>query len=225
MPERYPEHFDFASFFSAKLKERGLTFPKLSQLSGISVQDLKNLSEGDFDELPPAPYLRGYTARLAKILEFDPEIWWKHFEDIGAVRRSGAADTLPQNRFEIPRAMRYRWIVALALLALLYGGLRFSQILGRPVITVAEPAANHAETSVSSVVFRGTFENGDQLFINDERVQIADGRFEKTVPLDEGVNTVRIRASKLLGKNVELQYQVVYNPPAPATSTAPAALE
>ena len=75
MTDYNSEQFDFASFFASRLKERGLTVKKLSELSGISQKDLQNLSEGDFDHLPPAPYLRGYTQKLSKILEFDPEFW------------------------------------------------------------------------------------------------------------------------------------------------------
>lgn len=222
MPERDPEHFDFASFFSAKLKERGLTLRKLSELSGISMEDLKNMSEGDFAELPPAPYLRGYTARLAKILEFDPEIWWLHFERLGVLKHSGSDDRLPENRFALSRAARSRWVIAFAVVLVLYGAIRFSRILGEPVVTVLEPSAATAQVTASNITIRGIVEYADTVSVNGESVPVAaDGSWQKTVSLEPGLNTIAIKSKKFLGRETSVIRQIVYEPtsaiPTPAS--------
>ena len=65
------DYADFPSFFNERLKERGLTLKRLSELSGISVKHLEALAAGQFDNLPPAPYLRGYLLKLGQVLGFD----------------------------------------------------------------------------------------------------------------------------------------------------------
>ncbi|MFH1246710.1 MAG: helix-turn-helix domain-containing protein [Candidatus Liptonbacteria bacterium] len=215
------EQFDFAAFFTAKLKERGLSLKKLSELSGISMQDLKNLSEGDFESLPPGPYLRGYTQRLAKILEFDPEIWWQYFENIGVVKTSGMHDELPVNRFAIPRAKRYGWIITLVVVILLYGGLRFSKIMGQPTITVSDPSDSPAKVVDANIVLRGTLDNGDQLTVNGETVTVSGEQWFKDISLQPGLNTIEIQASKRLGKQTILVRQIFYEPPAGTSTITP----
>jgi lambda repressor-like predicted transcriptional regulator len=215
------QQFNFAAFFTAKLKERGLTLRKLSELSGISAQDLQNLSEGDFDHLPAAPYLRGYTIKLAKILEFDPDIWWQYFEAIGALKSSGETDYLPQNRFAIGKRAQYGWVIAVVVILVLYGGLRFSKILGRPTLIVLEPSESPVTVTINPMVIHGTLTGGDTLTMNGEAVMVADdGNWEKSIALEEGLNTISVKASKRLGKSVEDVLQIVYEAPASPSSSS-----
>jgi hypothetical protein len=215
MTEYNSEQFDFAAFFASRLKERGLSVKKLSELSGISQKDLQNLSEGDFDNLPPAPYLRGYTIKLSKILEFDPELWWNYFVRIGAVKASGHEDTLPVNRFAITKGRRYGLVVAVIVVVLVYGGLRFSKILGRPTLIISEPGEGIARVKESNITVRGTIEDADNLFINGTLVEIKqDGTWQKNVVLEPGLNTVEFRARKLLGRETDALRQILYEPDA-----------
>lgn len=214
------DQFNFAAFFNARLKERGLSLKKLSELSGIALQDLQNLSEGDFDKLPPAPYLRGYTMRLAKIMEFDPDIWWRHFEAIGAVKAAGVLDQLPQNRFAISKIGRYRWLILIVVVLGLYGGMRFSKILGRPIITIEEPLGNPAYAQDRSIIMSGALKGGDHIYINDEAVPVEQGAWKSSISLEPGQNTITIRATKFLGKEVVMTKDIIYEEPEPApTST------
>ena len=227
MTDYNPEQFDFAAFFAAKLKERGLSLKKLSELSGISQKDLRNLSEGDFEHLPPAPYLHGYTQKLSKILEFDPDLWWSYFIRIGAVKTSGAEDSLPKNRFAIAKTRRYGWLIFLVVVVALYGGVRFSKILGRPTLTIDEPKEEITRVRESRIIVRGTLEDADELFVNGSPVEIKSNlTWERDVALEPGLNTIEFRATKLLGHETRAVRQVLYEPdvlPASPTSTAPAA--
>lgn len=221
MTDYNSEQFDFAAFFAARLKERGLSVKKLSELSGIAQKDLQNLSEGDFDNLPSAPYLRGYTIKLSKILEFDPELWWNHFVRIGAVRMSGQEDALPTNRFAIAKSRRYGWLVFLLVLAALYGGLRFSKIMGRPTLLIDEPAEGIARVGESRIIARGSLSGGDELFVNGAPVELQkDGAWQKEVALEPGLNTIEFRARKLLGRETRVLRQVLYEPEVAPASPA-----
>ena len=43
----------FEQFLNERLKERGMTLKRLSELSGISQKHLEYLARGEFDHLPP----------------------------------------------------------------------------------------------------------------------------------------------------------------------------
>ena len=70
---------DFSSFLNERLRDKGLTLKKLAETTGIALGHIQKLSEGDFFDLPPTPYLRGYLSRIGRVLDFDPEIWWQYF--------------------------------------------------------------------------------------------------------------------------------------------------
>ena len=73
-------------------------------------------------------------------------------------------------------------------------------------------------------MIQGTARDTDSLTLNGDNITIApDGSWQKTVLLQNGVNTFKIAASKLLSGETDISQEVFYNapnlPPA-ATSTA-----
>ena len=220
------EHLDFPSFLAERLRSRGMSLKKLAEVSGIAPNHLQNLADGHFGKLPAAPYLRGYLTAIGEILEFDPEEWWRQIKEEGFVVRSGATDELPKNRFAAKPIGKYIWAAILGVLLLGYLGFRFSQIIGRPVLVIDRPDATLAATTEGILTLAGRLENGDQLSINGEPVTtLADGTWLKRVSLQPGLNTFVISAKKLLGREVVVTRQIVYEPQGAAgasTSSEPA---
>ena len=204
----------FSEFFNQKLKERGLTLKQLAEMTGIAGKHLENLSFGRFEKLPPTPYLHGYLEKLGGILGFDPEEWWQHLKREDLVARSGSADKMPGNRFG---KKAKRWIAISGLIAALlalYVGLRFSAILGAPKLTIDEPPAALERVYVDRVTFRGSLRGGDDLYLFNERIPLAeDGTFVKEVSLQPGPNTIEFRATKILGKEIKVTRQLFYEAP------------
>jgi hypothetical protein len=215
------ENLDFQYFFNEKIKERGLNLKKLSEMSGIALKHLENLSRGDFSRLPSEPYFRGYLIKLGQVLGFDPQEWWIKFRAGGFVKNSGANDLLAKNLRRSKKPSR-RTAALLAILAifLLYIGLRFSKIFGKPEITITSPAQNPATVGMSKINLSGTAKNASNLYINGEAVTLSeDGSWSKTVLLQSGVNSLEVRAEKFLGGEAKIVEQIIYQPS--ATSAAP----
>ena len=63
----------FELFFAERLKTKGFTLKKLSEMSGVALKHLENLRAGRYEDLPPAPYLHGYLRSIGKFLDFDGE--------------------------------------------------------------------------------------------------------------------------------------------------------
>lgn len=211
---------EFRLFLNEKMRERGLTPKKLAEASGIPPKHLQSLVEGDFERLPPAPYVRGYLFNLGSILEFDPQPWWEHFQKEELISGPGRRDALPKNRFAPRSLKKYAWTISLALLVLLYVGIRLESIFGKPRVLIHSPNASITVTNESRLVLAGTIENGDELFVNGELTAIDEGgNWQKVFLLEPGLNTVEIKAKKFLGRELRLIRQIVYES---ATSTAPA---
>lgn len=215
------ENLDFQYFFNERIRERGLNLKKLSEISGIALKHLENLSRGDFSKLPSEPYFRGYLVKLGRILEFDPQGWWVKFRESGFIKNSGANDLLAKNLHPSKKPSR-RTAALLVILAifLLYVGFRFSKIFGKPEITIASPAQNPATVGTSEINLSGTVNDASNLYINGEAVTIgASGSWSKTVLLQSGVNSLEVRAEKFLGGETKIVEQIIYEPAANATSS------
>lgn len=212
-PELNKTDVNFSAFLMARLKERGMSVRKLSEVSGISMEHLTALTQGEMGSLPPAPYLHGYIVKLGQILGFDPAEWWEILRRASGVRRSGMSDAMAKNRF-VRKSYRRLVIGGVGLIVvLIYAFVRFSNILGVPDIIVSDPADGGA-TAISDVyILRGTTHLADSVFVNGEAADISsDGQWQKRVVLESGQNTFEIRAQKMLGRSATVVRHVTFNP-------------
>jgi transcriptional regulator with XRE-family HTH domain len=210
----------FGAFLHARIKDKNWTLEKLAQASNISAAHLEHLIAGNFEALPPAPYLRGYLAKLGALLDFDGEAWWQEFKEGEALKTSGAADALPKNRFKEASSAPY-WVGIILILTLIYLSARFASIFGTPQLTVDYPPRGITPSDTAEIIVHGTLKDGDKLFINKEEIPLgAGGTWEKSVLLHEGLNTIEIEGRRFLGKSVKATRQVLYTPPATTTPSS-----
>lgn len=207
------EGIDFESLFRARLQERGISLKKLSEISGIALKHIENLHAGKYENLPAAPYLRGYLAKIGTLLDLDGEAWWEHLKNEGFLVGSGPEDQLPRNRFA-QRPIGKRVFLAIAGIAVLVlAVLQFSRIFGRPDLIIFSPAESQTKTTNDQFLIEGRVANGDRLTINGEPVVLQEnGSWQKNVLLQAGLNAVEIKASKFLGRETTGMRFIVYEP-------------
>src|SRR3989344_1005572 len=214
------DNLDFSSFLRDKMKEHNMTLRRLSDATGISISHLELFLKGDMDDMPAAPYLRGYLSRIGKALEFEPEIWWEYFKQAG-VKSSGGKDSLPKNRFAPKPISKHFWWIGVVLIVAIYFGFRFTAIFGKPILIVEYPSSEMIQVTESPVVLRGRVEYGDQVFINSESVPLDNGAWRKAIPLQPGLNAFEVKATKFLGRETISLRQIFYEPIRVSTSTVP----
>ena len=211
----------FGTLLHDKIRDKNWTLEKVSQLSNISIAHLEHLIAGNFDALPPAPYVRGYLRKLGLLLDFDGEVWWQNLKEETPVKTSGAADALPTNRFKEASTAPY-WIGGVALVLVIYLAVRFSAIFGTPLLTVDYPPKDITPVETDVLTVRGMLKYGDKILVDGEEIRVQkDGKWEKPVPLHEGLNTIEIEGRRFLGSTARITRQVLYTAPAVATSTLP----
>lgn len=206
-----PMNEEFTKFLNERIREKGFSLNKLSEATGITPEYLSALVEGDYSRMPAAPYMRGYLKKLADVLEFDANEWQDKFRRMRAVSAAGAGDVLPSNRFSV-RGKRIFILPAIAAaLLVLYGGLRFYQIIGRPKLTVLDPSTATVSVASDEFVIRAAAAGVDRVTINGEDAFAAeDGVYEKKVILSPGLNTFTISAKKFLGAEAHSLRQIFY---------------
>jgi len=219
-----PEESSFQTFFAAKLKERNISLKKLAEATGIAQAHLESLLHGRIEDLPSAPYVRGDLVRIGKTLDFDGEAWWERVRKEGLVRNSGPADALPSNRFIKRSPAKFVWVGVLALVIVAYLAFQIPIIFGKPSVRITFPAQNPYQTASNTLAIQGVASGADSLTLNGDSVMVAqDGSWQKTVLLQDGMNTFQIAAKKLLGGETDITQQVWLqetNLPPAASSTA-----
>jgi transcriptional regulator with XRE-family HTH domain len=215
----------FEQFFAEKIKERGVSLKKLSEITGIAPGHIESLLRGDFESMPSAPYFHGYLLRLGAELDFDGEEWWTTLKREGVVKNSGELDTLPRNRFIKKSPPKYLWAIGAGIIILIYLAFQAPRIFGKPTLTVTSPSANPYVTTSSTITLSGTVSNADSLYLvgaNGETEQIiiaSNGSWQKGVLLGAGPNPFEISAKKFLGGETDVTEQIIYQASGTATSS------
>lgn len=204
---------NFSSFIIEALRVKGISVEKISQLSGVPESFISLIIDEKFEKLPPAPYVHGYIIKMSEVLGLDGEkVWNEYFEKDGHLRRSGERDILPPNRFEIPKInKKIAGAIIIAVLIIIYAGIRLPSILGRPTLTLENISGGITVTKEQNFTIKGTVSPGDEITVNGEAL-LPDrkGYFEKAIVLNPGFNTFTFIATKVLGRTYSVTKQIFY---------------
>jgi cytoskeletal protein RodZ len=217
-----PDEFPFEEFFAERLKQKGMSVKKLSDLTGISPQHLTEIVRGNFAALPSAPYVRGYLIRLGEALDFDGEAWWQKVKTESRLKSSGPVDMLPKNRFLRKAPTKLITLGVIALIVVIYFAVQLPKILGKPSLAITNPPASPFTATANLFTLQGTARNADTLSVNGENVPLApDGSWQKDVLLSNGPNEITVTAQKFLGRSTQVTEEIIYE--APTAANLPAA--
>lgn len=194
------------------IENKGMSIPKLAELSRVPERYLELIVRGEYDKLPSAPYLHGYLKRLSDILGLETDLVWQTFKKEFEIRTSGQKDILPINRFAIEPINNKKILAfsSITLFILVYLIFRSNALFGKPHLTVLEPSEESVSVSSETFAIKGNAEPENKLSINNELIDVrTDGTFEKNVLLQEGVNTFEIKSKKFLGRETSVYRQII----------------
>ena len=211
----------FAEFLASRMRDKGFTLKRLSDLTGIAQSHLENMLHGNFGDMPSTPYFRGYVMRVSKVLDFDGPEWWDRIKKEDVVNASGPKDALPQNRYLKRTIPRMIWVVlGIVVLVIVYLVISFPKITGKPALSVTSPLNTPFTTTSTTFILMGNVSNADALYLSngnassEEEISIAaDGSWQKTVLLQNGINTFEVSAKKLLGGETDITEEIISNGP------------
>lgn len=198
------------------MASKGLTIQRLHQATEVPERYLSMLLEGQYDKMPALPYVRGYIFKIAEVLELEGKDLWNQYkaEASSFLKSSGKDDRLPHNRFAIS-GIKLKWAGAvLAVVGIgIYLAINANNILGQPKLYILQPAQDVFVTNNNEIVLVGVTEPENKILINGEEIFVGkNGEFSQTYTLEEGLNTFKISAKKILGREKQVIRQVIYNP-------------
>ncbi len=197
---------------------RGFNAESLAEMSDIPVRYINAFLQGDFSKLPATPYIKGYLAKIAEVLNLNQELLleiYRRENSTQIMKSSGAHDRLPFNRFaakSINKTLATAIIIAIVLAGFFI--FRFNDFFGTPGLEITSPSLNNLIIEASSIKLAGRISNPrDKLTINGEEILIGgNGFFEHDFSLQSGVNTVEFKVSRFLGEEFKLTRQIIYQP-------------
>lgn len=203
---------------SELIKKSKLSVDKIATLTEIPVRFIIALQNGDFSKLPADPYVRGYLIKIAKVLKEDPDELIFIYKNSTSRKISGKKDVLPPNRFKKAAISRGIIIsIIIVILLSLFVTLRKDEILGLASLEVTIPKTVNEEL----LMVEGSVEPGDRLTLNEELVYTDEnGEFEKEIALEPGLNTLKFKVKRFLGREKIIIKQVIYEP-LPVINTTP----
>lgn len=208
---------------------KGLELEALARALRIPVKTLRALEEGDFSVLPPDVYVRGFLKQYAEALGLNPVPLLRELA-VERARFPISSKPLPWVHRDRPNWKLPLWILLTRRsLAILIGGGSATAVLlyvlfnvrtftRAPQLGVFDPPKD-MEVRESALTVRGRTDATAELFMNGERTLVRDdGSFSETVGLGEGVNTLRIVAKSIGGRETVVVREILRRPPSPRAS-------
>jgi|SRR3989344_992569 len=204
----------FGEALAEAISARGLSIGKIAELSGVPERFVEALRTGNYNRLPPAPYIKGYLNKISAVIGSDQEELWVLYKIDNPVRTSGRDDRLPVNRFYLKKVNKRKIALGIVTLAVLsFVVWRFDSIVGQPSIDIRNPSAATLVVNTDTIRVDGFIKSSDKLSINNEDVGVGgDGHFEKEVRLDPGMNTIDFRVKRFLGREADVIKKIIYQP-------------
>ncbi|MBF8280389.1 MAG: XRE family transcriptional regulator [Candidatus Magasanikbacteria bacterium] len=204
-----------------RLKEartsRGVTLDVLAAKTRIAKKYLQALEECRYEALPSGVYQKHFLKLYTKTLGIDAGEFVHQYEmEVGDQLPTPNALTAavePRAMANVPGIVKTLALSVLSLALLGYLGFQITNIVRSPKLELRSPA-DGLITTVASIVVEGQSDKEAQLEINGEQV-VSDqgGAFRQLVDLQEGVNTITIKATKKHGRTTELQRKVLFEVP------------
>ena len=193
-----------------------LNIAALSEKTKIQKKYLQRLEAEEFDRLPPAVYVRGFVKYWAEACSADVENALIQFDRVNTFfiqkqnqeKRLGMASS---PSFIITSRHLFGVLgVALLVGLAVYFGYQYFFLAKQPHIEIMTPASMELVVQNKWLTIEGQTEDVMRLTVAGQEVYIEkDGRFEKTLALNEGINLIRIEGEGRNGQSIEVTRKVV----------------
>lgn len=218
--------------FCLRLKEarlrRGISLEKMAEVTHVNIAYLKALEECRLHELPHgAVYTRQYIRLYAEAVGLPEETLLKSFHVERGWERaknkapSQAEPSINKKSFlNIPKFVRGALVFGASGILVAFVAFQMMRFLEPPKLAVSNPPDGFV-TSANVIVVDGQTEKEALVHINGTPVvKSEEGTFTESIPLERGLNTISIQATKKSGKQTTLTRTIVREMPEDKISLA-----
>lgn len=201
------------SIFREKRTERYLSVGAVSRATGIARQYVEAIENGRYDALPGLVYGKSFVRAYSQHLGLAQAPLVRAFTEEYVMATAGREEKkrfVPSQPRILVTPARVRIALACVLIGVLggYVGGEVTRLLRPPEVSLSAPTdASMVTTSTVEVV--GNAETEARITVNDAYVSNDGGVFRATVDLQEGVNTITVRAFRRHGRDRVITRTVV----------------
>jgi cytoskeletal protein RodZ len=203
--------------------EKRIALNEVSRVTRIQIAYLEYLEDGEYEKLPADVYVKGFLRSYADFLGVDDQILIKLYEKEKGIKKNmeesknsqaGKPASKPVNisAFIVtPQKLAIYLMVILIVFGLAYLYREIGSFSDAPRLIVLNPEAD-AKTESNSLSVEGMTEKDAKLFVNDQPILVNDdGKFNENITLQNGVNTINLKAVNKFGKETEKSITIQSN--------------
>lgn len=203
------------SLFRRRREKLGLTLGTVAKRTNVPRHYLSALEEGRYSDLPGVVYGKSFIRVYGTVLGLSVAPLLRAFTDeYTMVKATQRVHDAPKHKAPFVRVLitplRVRMGLAAVIVLLLgaYIGGEVAQFVRSPSLVVQTPE-DQLVTTAPHIVVTGTVDSRASLTVNDMAVGNEEGKFTARVALEQGMNTVRVRAFRRHGKDTVVMRSVI----------------
>jgi len=195
-------------------EDKSVTLKDLSLKTGISVRNLKKIESGDWDDLPASIYVESFLVKCESVLGVDDGYFLNIYKnDISDSEKEAVSINTKKmpSRFLVvsPKLLTKLFFALVSLIILFYFAFQLNYLLGDPKLVVTNPE-NDIITEIKELSVTGLTQADNKVYINENELFVdSNGGFSEVVPLQPGLNTIKIIAKNRLNKEYSIIRRVI----------------
>ena len=202
--EKDIEALTLGEIIKRQRESKKIDLKKLSEVTGISVRNLKKLEEGDYESLPAEIYIESFISKCEKHLGFEDGqllyLYKNERKQVDRIQDQNVSKISTKSFVLTPKIIWKILAVSVALIILVYFSIQLSYLLGAPKLVVINPESDII-TESKEIVISGSTQPDNKVTINNNDIFVdREGGFSETIPLQEGVNTIEVKSVNRFGK-------------------------
>lgn len=204
-----------------KREEGNLSLKKISDELGIKNEYLDSLEKGNYKDLPPQVYVRGFIKSYAGYLGIDGGQLVKIYNrEMSFLQKDGREEkeNFSKSRFSDYLVVTPKLVtIAVSLFVIVMFGYYFLRQINsfnsKPYLLVESPVSDQI-VKEKDITVSGKTEADAILKINGQDVSVnGDGVFSQKISLSEGRNMLVIEAWNRFNKSEKKEFNIVYEKP------------
>lgn len=183
------------------------TLAEIHRETKIPHKTLLALERGDYSQLPPATFIKGFISIYAQSLGLSAEPLlaifrrdWQKIEKIRIVPQALTQPAAHHQTFWTPKTTIIITVTTILAIFIGFFGLEVKNFYAPPKLTINFPADNQ-EVTEKLITLSGNTNTDASIYLNDQLLDLDEkGNFATTVELTPGENTLTVKAINRRGK-------------------------
>lgn len=193
----------------ARRLELGKSIEDASDSTKIQKRYLLMIEENEFDGFESEVFLKGFLRSYSSYLGLKPDMMLAIYRrDMKDLKKKDEIKKLKKDPEITKGRISAKLIsqIVITLFVVFITGYLFYQLYNFqkiPELSVSSPE-NNTETTEDQIIVKGRVDANSRVTINDITTEVnGNGNFEESIPIDEGVNTIRVKAVKINNSSKE----------------------